>query len=156
MAHWCYLSIVLLADFKIDLRVVADWADIGDFGADHDVTAVAALPYLLLVLDEDLLDLNVVKQSTVAYLVVFLNSGNATEHSGQIGEALDLGGTCKAFLHIRPLVVLAYIGNSQVLGNGADAFQLLKPQLGMLVLNRLQEDGGKLFKTLLLGLCSLR
>ena len=41
--------------------MVADGADVGDLGADHDVAAVAAFPYLLFSLGEDLFGLDVVQ-----------------------------------------------------------------------------------------------
>ena len=128
--------------------MVADGADIGGLGADDDMAAVAAFPHLHLALGEDLLGLDVVQQGAVTFLMVFLNGGHTTELGGQLGEALGLGGTGKAFVHIRPLVVLAGGGSGQVLGGGADAVQLLEPQLGMLllVLGGLQEEGGNLLK----------
>ena len=86
--------------------------------------------------------------------MVLLDGGHATELGGQFGEALGFGGAGKAFVHVRPLVVLACGGSGQILGGGADAVQLLEPQFGvlLLVLGGLQEEGGNLLKALLLGL----
>ncbi len=134
--------------------MVADGADVGSFGADDDVAAVAAFPHLYLALGEDLLGLDVVEQGTVTLFVVLLDGGHAAELGGQFGETLGFGGAGKAFVHIGPLVVLASGGSCQVLGCGADAVQLLEPQLGvlLLVLGGLQEEGGNLLEALLLGL----
>ncbi len=148
----CFL-VVLLVDFEVGLRVVADRADLGGLGADDDVAAVATFPDVHLALGEDLLGLDVVQQGTVTLLVVLLDGGHTTELGGQLGEALGLCSLGKAFVHIGPLVVLAIGGSGQVLSSGADAVQLFEPQLGVLflVLGGLQEEGGNLLKALLLA-----
>ena len=134
--------------------MVAEGADVGGLGADDDVAAVAAFPHLHFAFGEDLFGLDVVQQGAVTLLVVLLDGGHTTELGGQLGEALGLCSLGKAFLHIGPLIVLACGGSGQVLGGGADAVQLLEPQLGvlLLVLGCLQEEGGNLLKAFLLGL----
>ena len=134
--------------------MVADGADLGGLGADHDVAAVAAFPHLNLALGKDLFGFDVVQQGAVTLLVMLLDGGHTTELGGQLGEALGFGGAGKAFVHVGPLVVLACGGSGQILGGGADAVQLLEPQLGMLllVLGGLQEEGGNLLKALFLSL----
>ena len=134
--------------------MVAYRADFGSLGAHNDMSAVAALPHLHLALGEDLLRLHIVQQCAVTLLVVLFDGGHATELGGQLMETLRLGGFGEAFVHVGPLVVFTVSGGCEVLGGAADAVQLLEPQLGMLLLvfGGLQEKGGNLLKTLLLGL----
>ena len=136
--------------------MVAGGADLGGGGADHDVTAVAALPDLDLGLLEDLGSLDILQQGTVALLVVLLDGGDQTELACQLIEALLFGGLGEAGIHVGPLVVLALGGGEQVLGGIADAAQLLEPQLGvlLLVVGGLQEQGRDLLVALLLCLGS--
>ena len=133
--------------------MVAGGADHGRLLAYHDMTAVAALPYLDLALGKDLGHLHVVQQRTVALLVVLLNGGHQTEAGSQLREALLLGGLGETVVHIRPLVVLALSGRQQVLRRVADALQLLEPQLGvfLLVFGGVQEQRGDLLVAGLLG-----
>ena len=51
--------------------MIAGGAQLGSLGADHDVTAVAALPDLDLGLLKDLSSLDVLQQSAVTLLVCF-------------------------------------------------------------------------------------
>ena len=148
--RWLVLfpSVVLLVYFEVGLRVVADGADLGSLGADDDMAAVAAFPHLDFALGKDLFGLDVMQQGAVTLFVMLLDGGHATKLGGQLGEALGLGGAGKAFVHVRPLIVLTCGGSGQILGGGADAVQLLEPQLGvlLLVLGGLQEEGGNLPK----------
>ena len=140
-------------DLEVSLRMGAGGADLGGGGANHDVTAVAALPNLDLALGEDLGHLHVLQQGAIALLMVLLHSGDETETGGQLMEALLLGGLGEAVIHIGPLVVLALGGGQQVLCGIAQQTQLLEPQLGvlLLVVGSLQEQSGDLLKALLLG-----
>ena len=62
LACRCFL-VVLLVDFEVGLRVVADRADLGGLGAHDDVAAVAAFPHLHLALGEDLFGFDVVSRA---------------------------------------------------------------------------------------------
>ena len=56
-----FLSLIIFrVDFKIALGMIAGRADFRRFLADHNVTAVAALPYLDLTLGKDLRHLHIV------------------------------------------------------------------------------------------------
>ena len=68
--------VVVLANLEVALRMCADGANLGGLLADDKVTAVAAFPHSFFCLLEDLLHLNVVKESTVALLVRLLDCGN--------------------------------------------------------------------------------
>ena len=59
--------------------MVAGRADLRRLLTDHDMTAVAALPYLDLTLGKDLRHLNIVQQGTVALLMVLFNGGYQAE-----------------------------------------------------------------------------
>ena len=146
------LLIVLCADFKIALRMVAGGADLGSLCADDDVPAVAALPDLDFALRENLGRLDIVQQCAVALLMVLLNGGDEAELLRELMEALFIGSLGKAVVHIRPLVVLALGGGDQILGGIADAGKLLEPELGVLlfILGGLEEERGYLLIALLL------
>ena len=146
------LLIVLCADFKIALRMVAGGADLGSLCADDDVPTVAALPDLDFALRENLGRLDIVQQCAVALLMVLLNGGDEAELLRELMEALFIGSLGKAVIHIRPLVVLALGGGDQILGGIADAGKLLEPELGVLlfILGGLEEERGYLLIALLL------
>ena len=145
--------IILSVNLEVCLWMEADGTDVGGFGADDDVAAVAALPDADTSLAEHLGGLDVAQQGTVALLVVLLDGRYATELLGQFMEALLVGLTGKAVVHVSPLVILALGSVQQVLGDGAQSAQMAEPQLGMflLVLSSLQEEGGNLFVAVLLG-----
>ena len=71
------------------------------------MAAVTALPHLDLALGEDFCHLHILQQSTIALLVVLLNSGDQTESGSQFGEALGLSGLGKTVIHVGPLVIFA-------------------------------------------------
>ena len=146
------LLIVLCADFKIALRMVAGGADLGSLCADDDVPTVAALPDLDFALRENLGRLDIVQQCAVALLMVLLYGGDEAELLRELMEALFIGSLGKAVIHIRPLIVLALGGGDQILGGIADAGKLLEPELGVLlfVLGGLEEECGYLLIALFL------
>ena len=145
--------VVLSVNLEVSLRMEADGTDVGGFGADDDVAAVAALPDADACLAEHLGCLDVAQQGTVAFLVVLLDGRYATELFSQLVEAFLVGLTGKAVVHVGPLVVLALGSVQQILGDSAQSAQMTEPQLGMLllVLGSLQEEGGNLLVTVLLG-----
>ena len=116
----------------------------------HDMATVAAFPNLNATLFEDFLYLNVVQQSPVSFLVVLLNSCYATEFLSQLRETFFFSGLGKALIHVRPFIVLAVSGGSQILGCGADAPQFLEPELGvfLLVVGSFKEERRDLLKAL--------
>ena len=131
--------------------MVAGRADLRCFLTDHDMPAVAALPYLDLTLGEDLRHLHIVQQGTVALLMMLFNGGYQAETLGQLMETLLVGGFGKAVVHIRPLVVLALSGGEKVFGGVANAVQLFEPQLGvfLLIISGFEEQCRDLLKTFL-------
>ena len=116
------------------------------------MSAVAALPYLYLTLCEDLCHFHIVKQRAVALLMMLFNSSYQTEFRGQLRESLFLGSLCETFVHIRPLIVLAFSGMKQVLSGISDALHFLKPHLCVLflIVSRLQKQSRDLLISFLL------
>ena len=114
--------------------MVAGGANLWSFLTDHNVTAVAALPYLDLTLGKDLCHLHIVQQGTVALLMVLLNGGYQAETLGQLMKAFLIGSFGKAIVHIRPLVVLTLSGGEKVFCGVANAVQFFEPQLGVFLL----------------------
>ena len=132
----------------------ADGAHAGGFLAHMDVTAVAALPDVLVAALEDHAVFQVLQQGAVALLVLLLDLAHALEQEGQLGKALLPGGLGHLLIHGGPFLILALGGGEQVGGGVANAAQLLEPDLGMLLLvsGGLLEESGDLLKALLLGL----
>ena len=130
----------------------ADRADLRSLGANHDVTAVAALPDLNLALLKDLLGLHVVQQGAVSLLMGLLNGSNASELGRKSRKALFLGLLGHTVIHIGPLEVLALSSMEKVLSGIAQLAQLLEPKLSvlLLVLGSLQEQLSDLLKAGLL------
>ena len=140
---------------EVSLRMSAYGADSRCFLAYHDMSAVAALPYLHGGLFEYLLCLHIVEQCTIALLVVLLHLCYHAEAGCQLGESFLFRGLCKACVHIRPLVVLAFGCLQQaVCGISNAVVQFLVPQFGMLflVVSRFQEEGSNLLKSFFLRL----
>ena len=150
-----FLSFIILrVNFKVALGMVAGGADLRRFLTDHNVTAVAALPYLDFTLGKDLRHLHIVQQGTVALLMVLFNGGDQTEALRQLMKAFFIGGFGKAVVHIRPLVILALSGGEKIFGGVADAVQFFEPQLGVffLVVSGFKEQRRDLLVAFLLGL----
>ena len=120
---------------EVSLRMSAYGADNRCFLAYHDMSAVAALPYLHGGLLEYLLCLYVVEQCAITLLVVFFYFGYHAEAGSELGKSFLLRGLCKACVHVCPLVVLALGCFEQAVGGIADAIvQFFVPQFGMLFL----------------------
>ncbi len=119
--------------------------------ADDNMSAVAAFPDLDLALFENLLHLDIFQQGAIAFLVVLFDLRDQTELCSQLRKAFFLGGFGKALIHVCPFVVLAVGGCRQILGGGADAVQLLEPELGVLlfVVGGFLKDGCDLLKAIL-------
>ena len=84
--------------------------------------------------------------------MVLFDGSNHTKFGGQLGEALFLRRLGKAFVHIRPFVILALGSCAQIGWGVADATQLLEPHLGVLplIICGLQKQGRDLLIALLL------
>ena len=145
---------------EVSLRMSAYGADSRCFLAYHDVSAVAALPYFHGGLLEYLLCLYVVEQCAITLLVVFFYFGYHAKTGCQLGKSFLFRGLCKACVHVRPLVVLAFGCLQQaVCGISNAVVQFLVPQFGMLflVVSRFQKEGSNLLKTFLLRFaCKIR
>ena len=137
--------------------MVADGTYVGGLVAILQVPAVAAVPDLDGGLLEDLVVLQVLQQLQVALVVRLLDLTHGGEEVSDAVEALLAGLFCHALVHAGPLVVLAFGGGHQVLGGGADATQLLEPELGVLLLvaGGLLEERGDLLEAVLPGLAGV-
>ena len=141
-------SVVLFPELEIALGMVADGADVGSLGSDHEMSAVAALPYLNAALFKYLLTLDIVEQRAVSVLMGLLDGRHAAESRRESREALLLGVLGHMVVHIAPLVVLALGGVEEVLRRVTQAAQLLEPELGvfLFIVGCLQEYLGYLLK----------
>ena len=126
--------IVLCVDLKVSLSVCTNGANLRSLCTHNDVTAVTALPNLHLALCENFLSLNIVKQCAIALLMMLLDSSYHSEFCCKLCKAFFFSGLCEAFVHIGPLVVLAFSGCCKVCGGVADAVKLFKPNLSVLFL----------------------
>ena len=111
------LLIILLADFKIALRIAAYRADLRGLASNHQVSADAAFPHVLLALFKNLLHLHIFQQRTVALLVGFSMAPTLRNRSASSGKALHLGVLRHAVVHVRPLVVLPSAAWSKFFGS---------------------------------------
>ena len=116
--------------------------------ANMQVAALEALPNLDTGTLKDFAGLNALKKLVIALVMSLLNLANKTHLSGDLFEALFLGGLGKISIHGGPLVVLTCSGILQSLGSRRNLaiMQILKPQLGVnvLVTGCLIEDIGNL------------
>ena len=113
--------------------MIAGRTNLRRFLANYDMPAVAAFPYLDLTLFKNLRHLHIVKQGTVALLVVLFHGRYQAETLSQLWKAFLLGGLGKAVVHVRPLIILAHGGGKQIFGCVSDAAELLEPQLSVLL-----------------------
>ena len=145
--------VVLLANLKVGLRMLADGTHVGSLGANHQMTAVAALPNGNTALFKDCLGLHILQQCAVTLFVGLLDSSNPTELLGKIVEAFLVSFLRHPVIHIRPLGILALGSMEQVFGGIAQLAQRLEPQLCVLffVFRGLEEQGGNLLVARLLG-----
>ena len=118
------------------------------------MAAVPALPAVLADTLPDFAALQVRQKLAVTLLVMLLNGRHTLELTGNGLESLLTGNLRKFLVHLRPLLVLASGGRQQVLLGGANAAQVLEPQLGVLLLIRrsLLEKRRYLLKAFLLRL----
>ena len=65
--------VVLLANLKVGLRMLADGTHVGSLGANHQMTAVAALPHGDAALLKDSLGLHILQQCAVTLFVGLLD-----------------------------------------------------------------------------------
>ena len=145
--------VVLLANLKVGLRMLADGTHVGSLGSNHQMTAVAAFPHGDAALFKDLHGFNIVQKLAVALLVSLLDGGNPTELLRQIMEAFLIRFLRHSVIHIGPLGVLTLGGMEQVFGGIAQLAQSLEPQLCVLffVFRGLEEQGSDLLIAGLLG-----
>ena len=117
------------------------------------MTALEALPDLDTGTLKDFAGLNTLKELVVALIMSLLNLANKTHLSGDLFEALFLGGLGKICIHGGPLVVLTCSGILQSLGSCRNLaiMQILKPQLSVnvLIAGCLIEDIGNLLISIL-------
>ena len=95
--------------------MIADWADLRSLLADHDVTAVRALPDHVPVTREDNIVLNVFQKLPVTLLMSLLYRADLLEQECDLVESLLPGGLGEPRVHVSPLVVLAGGGIGKVL-----------------------------------------
>ena len=117
------------------------------------MTAVAAFPDFDFRLCKHFRKFDILEQRTVALFMMLFDGGDEAELCGKFGEAFLFGGLCELLIHIRPLVVFARCGGSQIFGRIADAFELLEPELCVLlfIVCRLQKERRDLLVAFLLG-----
>ena len=133
--------------------MIADGANLGGLCTHYEMTAVAALPHYNSALFKYGLCLNIVEQGAVALLVALLDGGYASELLCQLVEALFVGLSGHAVIHVCPLGILTLGGMEQVFGCVAQLAQSLEPEFCVLflVFGSLKKEGGYLLITVLLG-----
>ena len=120
----------------------------------HDMTAVAAFPYLYFTPGKYLLCLNIVKQCAIALLMMLLYSSNTAELGSKLREAFLLCCLGKACVHVCPLIVLTVSCSGKILGCSSDTVELLEPQFSvfLLVVGCLLKESCYLLKAVLFSL----
>ena len=85
--------------------------------------------------------------------MVFFDSADTAELSGEFGEAFFLGVLRELVVHIGPFVVFTAGGSLQVFCSIADALEFFEPNLGVsfFVRSRFFEDSGDLLETFFAG-----
>ena len=83
---------ILGFDLEICLRMVANRTHFGSFLANHDMTAVAALPDHLLVAGENESAFDIGQQLSVTLLMMLLDFTHHGEKRRNVAKTLFLGG----------------------------------------------------------------
>ena len=92
----------------------ADRADLGRLPANHDMSAVGALPYTVAVAGKDQLILDIPEQPAVAFLVLLFDRADHLKQIRDMVEALLTRLLGEGGVHVGPLVVFALCGSLEV------------------------------------------
>lgn len=101
------LLIVCVLDFKICLWVTAYRALLGCIGSDKFMSAVSALPSLFAFACEDLIFLQIFKQSQIPCFVMLFDFSDFFEQERNIVKAFFFCFGGKAFVHVAVFKVFA-------------------------------------------------
>ena len=88
--------------------MIAGWADLWSLCSNDDVSTVSAFPYLNIALLEDRESLDILEKCSVSLFMMLLNCCYKTESSCKLNKAFLFSCLGKSFIHICPLVVLAF------------------------------------------------
>ena len=80
--------VIVSLEFKVGFRMCADRADLGRLPANHDMSAVGALPYTVAVAGKDQLILDIPEQPAVAFLVLLFDRADHLKQVRDVVEAL--------------------------------------------------------------------
>lgn len=108
-----------------------DGADLGSFGAEMDVSAVAAFPCHDAVLFEDLAFFDCCGKAEISLLVLFLDCRDSAHFFRDFGKSFRVGFVRHPVVHIRPLGVFARGGVDEVFQSVAYAVKFLEPEFGV-------------------------
>ena len=146
-------SVIFSIDFEVTLRMGADGADFRRFRADNNVSAVTAFPDFDTAFFEYFGCFHIPEKSPVAFLMVLFNCSDPAEFGSEFRKSFSLCGPRKALVHIRPFIVFAVSGFSEILGSAADSVEFLQPQLGMLLLivSCFEKQRGNLLEAVFFG-----
>ena len=112
----------------------ADGACGRGFLADHDMTAVAALPDGVAFAREHDFAFDIRQKLAIAFLVMFFNFADHLEEFRDAVETFFAGFFGERGIHICPFIVLAFGGCEEVFGRRGDfvAVEAFEPELGAL------------------------
>src|SRR6185369_644303 len=109
-----YCLVIFLGKLEIGLGVLADRADLECFGSFMSMTAIAASPADRLILGEEGVCFQLLKQRQVTLLVSLFNLPDGFEHESDLREALFLCLTCHARVHVGAFLEFAGRSGTQI------------------------------------------
>ena len=84
------------------------------FCSYHNMSTVTAFPYLNLALFKYLCSFDIFKKCTISLLVMLLNLSYSSKFCCKFREAFFLSRFSKTFIHICPLIILAFSSCCQI------------------------------------------
>ena len=131
----------------------ASRANLRSLGADYDVTAVAAFPYLDFALLEHFLSLDILEKCAIALFMTLLDSSYEAEFLCEYVESLFVCGLCETVIHISPLIIFSVCSLNEVVCGVADTLKFLELEFCvlLLVVSGLEENCCNLLEAFLLS-----
>ena len=109
-----FMLIIFFMYFKVTLWVITYRTYFRSLCSYYNMSTVTTFPYLNFTLFKHLRSFNILKECTISFFVMLLNLAYCPEFCCKLWEAFLLSCFSKIFIHICPLIILAFCSCRQV------------------------------------------